>query len=168
MSNGHPISTRVLSHVIVFSSNRTCSISCKTIARGKFCCRHLWQTYKFLVQVNLYKLLGADTGILESGSPVRPRTERWRRQRWVWRVSPRKFWKIRCNFLQSGIYFWDQNGLGCHSKLGLCRTKNSSGHNFDSHAHAYTPTLPKSPRISATINPNSISKIAFFQTQYTM
>jgi len=37
--------------------------------------------------------------------------------------SPWKFWKIRCDFLQSGIYFWDQNGLGYHSKLGLCRTK---------------------------------------------
>jgi len=48
---------------------------------------------------------------------------------------PRKFWKIRCDFLQSGIYFWDQNGVGYNSKWGLCRTKNSSGHDFDSHTH---------------------------------
>jgi len=34
-------------------------------------------------------------------------------------ASPRKFGKIRCDFLQSGIYFGDQNGLGYHSKLGL-------------------------------------------------
>jgi len=45
----------------------------------------------------------------------------------------------------------DQNGLGYHSKWGLCRTKNSNGHDFDSHTHAYSPTLPKTPRISATI-----------------
>jgi len=35
-------------------------------------------------------------------------------------ASPRKFRKIRCDFLKFGIYFWDQNGLGYHSKLGLC------------------------------------------------
>jgi len=29
--------------------------------------------------------------------------------------------------------------------------KNSSGHDFDSHTHAYTPILPKTSRISATI-----------------
>jgi len=56
---------------------------------------------------------------------------------------PRKLKKNRCDFLQSGIYFWDQNGLGYHSKLGLCRTKNSSGHDFDSHTHAYTPHTSK-------------------------
>jgi len=45
--------------------------------------------------------------------------------------------------MQSGIYFLDQNGLGYHSKLGLYRTKNSSGHDFDSHTHAYTPHTSK-------------------------
>jgi len=59
--------------------------------------------------------------------------------------------------MQSGIYFWDQNGLGYHLKWGLYRTKNSSGHDFDSHTHAYTPILPKTPRISATIK----SKFSF-------
>jgi len=29
--------------------------------------------------------------------------------------------------------------------------QKSSGHDFDSHTHAYTPTLPKTLRISATI-----------------
>jgi len=33
----------------------------------------------------------------------------------------------------------------------FAKQKNSSGHDFDSHTHAYTPTLPKTPRISATI-----------------
>jgi len=102
-----------------------------------------------------YHLTGADPGILERGpgKGAKPRTERRRRERrqGVWGASPIKFWKIRCDFLQSGIYFWDQNGLGYHSKLGLCWTKNSSGHDFDSHTHAYTLTPPKTPRISATI-----------------
>jgi len=79
------------------------------------------------------------------GKGAKPRTERRRRERrrGVWGASSRKFWKIRCNFLQSGIYFWDQNGLGYHSKLGLCLTKNSSGHDFDSHTHAYTSHTSK-------------------------
>jgi len=59
---------------------------------------------------------GADPKILEreDGKGAKSRTERRRRERrWgVWGASPRKFWKIRCDFLQSGIYFWDQNGLG--------------------------------------------------------
>jgi len=50
-------------------------------------------------------------------------------------ASPRKFWKIRCDFLQFGIYFCDQNDLGYHSELGLCRTKNSSGHDFETHRY---------------------------------
>jgi len=62
--------------------------------------------------------------------------------------------------MQSGIYFWDQNGLGYE--------KNSTGHDFDSHAHAYTPALPKTPRISATIKSKFNFKNIFFQTLYTM
>jgi len=45
--------------------------------------------------------------------------------------------------------------------------KNSNGHDFDSHTHAYTPTLSKTPRIAATMK----SKFNFkniFQTLYTM
>jgi len=84
------------------------------------------------------------------GKGVKPRTERRGRER-PWEASPENFLKIRCDFMQSGIYFWDQNGLGCHSKWGLYRTKNSSGHDFDSHTHAYTLILLKTPRISATI-----------------
>jgi len=52
--------------------------------------------------------------------------------------------------MKSETYFWDQNGLGYHSKLGLYRTKNSSGYEFDSHTRIH-PILPKTPRISATI-----------------
>jgi len=32
--------------------------------------------------------------------------------------------EIRCDFLQSGVYFFDRND-GYHSKLGLCRTKKT-------------------------------------------
>jgi len=73
----------------------------------------------------LGKLAGADPWILEreGGKNRAPK------------ASPRKFWKIRCDFLQSGIYFLDQNGVGYQSKLGLCRTKNSSGHDFETHQY---------------------------------
>jgi len=94
------------------------------------------------------------------GKGAKPRTERQR-------PSPENFKKLDAISCNLAYIFWDQNGLGYHSKLGLCGTKNSSGHDFDSHTHAYNPTLPKTPRISATIK----SKFNFkniFLTLYTM
>jgi len=46
-------------------------------------------------------------------------------------------------------------------KWGLRRTKNSSGHDFDSHTHASSPTLPKTPRISATMKSNKPHLLRF-------
>jgi len=44
-------------------------------------------------------------------------------------------------------------------KIGpLLNKKNSSGHDFNSHTRTYTPTLPKIPRISATIKSKFIFK----------
>jgi len=48
---------------------------------------------------------------------------------------PQKILKNHMRFMQSGICFCDQNGVGCHSKLGLCRTKNSSGYDFETHGY---------------------------------
>jgi len=109
---------------------------------------------------------GADPEISErgGGKGAKLRTERRRRKRRRGSGAfPRKFWKIRCDLLRSGIYFWDQSGLGYHSKLGLCWTKNSSDHDFDSHTHAYNLTLPKTPRISATIKSKLYFKGIFFR-----
>jgi len=98
---------------------------------------------------------------------AKSRTERRRRERrrGVWGPPPENFRKldaISCNLAHIfGIR------MASESKLGLCRRKNSSGHDFDSHTHAYTLTLLKTPRISATIK----SKFNFkniFQTLYTM
>jgi len=51
-------------------------------------------------------LAGADPGILERGpgKGVKPWTERWRRERRR-EASPENLKKIRCDFMQSGIYF---------------------------------------------------------------
>jgi len=100
------------------------------------------QSTKFQLAANdRYPVMTA--GILERGGPVRGRSPEPSAERASagggLRASPRNFWKIRCDFLQSGIYFWDQNGLEYHSKLGLCWTKNSSGHDFHSHTHTHTP-----------------------------
>jgi len=86
-----------------------------------------------------YKKAGADPGILERRGPVRRQSpEPSAKSASAGGGSgglPQKILKIRCDFLQSGIYFWDQNGFGYHSKLGFCRTKNSSGHDFETHRY---------------------------------
>jgi len=57
---------------------------------------------------------------------------------------------------------------GYHSKLGLCRTKNSRGNDFDSHTHAYTPTLPKTSPISTTIKSKFNFKNIFSDIVYNV
>jgi len=65
-------------------------------------------TYNNSINFNLIGCRsGADPGILERGAPKG--------------ASHRKFLKIRYDFLQSGICFWDQNG--CRIKIGPLQNK---------------------------------------------
>jgi len=82
------------------------------------------------------------------GKGAKPRTERRRRERrrGIWGVSPRKFWKIRFDFLQSGIgpIFLGSEWPRISFIIGpLLNKKNSSGHDFDSHTHTHTPHTSK-------------------------
>jgi len=97
--------------------------------------------YVILVQlINIALASGADPGILERVA----RTERRR-------GPPQKIVKNYMWFPAIWHIFLGSEWPRISYKWHLCRTKNSSGHNFDSHTHAYIPTLPKTPRISATI-----------------
>jgi len=46
--------------------------------------------------------------------------------------------------------------------------KNSSGHDFDSHTHAYTPYFYKTPRISAAIKSKFNFKNIFSDIVYNV
>jgi len=117
-------------------------------------------------------LPGADPGILER---AKPRTERRRRERWrrgVWRASPENFEKsdaISCNL---AYIFGIRMALNSIQNWAFAEQKTGVA-TISIHTHTCTPTLPKTPRISATIkskfnfkNTFSVASVLLTDLQY--
>jgi len=96
---------------------------------------------------------GADPRILErgGGKGAKTRTKRQKHERRLG-ASRKKIEKLDAIFCNLAYIFGIRMALDIIQNGACAEQKNSSGHDFDSHTHAHTPpTLPKTPRISATI-----------------